>query len=170
MSKEMLSALQICEGFLPVDMAAGANTGDYVSLKHYRRCLVVLFADPGTASEDPVLTLQQAQDASGTGAKALDFTTIHQKEAGTNLQGTGAYTRVTQAAANTYTSATGGENAQLIVVEVAAEDLDVAGAFDFIRATVADTGATAGKMGALLYILGDPVIAARPDHLVSAIA
>lgn len=170
MAKELLSGLQICQGFLPVDMSGGANDGDWVSLEHYRSVIVLLFADPGTAAEDPTLTLEQAQDVAGTGAKALNFTQAYTKQAATNLLAVGQYTRVTQAAANTLTNGTSGEEAQIWAVEVKAEDLDVSGGFKAIRGRVADTGTTAGKLGALLYILGNPVIEARPDHLVSAIA
>lgn len=144
---------QIVSGFLPVDMSAGANAGDWVSLKNYHRLAVVLFKGAGTAGDDPTLTLQQATDVAGTGAKALTFTTVWTKQG--TLTGVGQYTKVTQTAANTYTDLTSAEVAALWVVEIRHDDLDIDNDFDCVRATVADIGTNA-QVGTLFYILYGP--------------
>lgn len=154
MSEKFLQHLTIESAIVPIDLATGANNGDWISMKNYRKALVVLFADAGTAGEDPVFTLQQASDVSGTGAKALNFTTVYEK-VGT-LTGVAAWTRVTQTAANTYTNTVSGEAENLIVVEVDAAELDVDNGFDCIRLQIPDTGATAGKIGCGIVILLDP--------------
>jgi hypothetical protein len=53
------------------------------------------------------------------------------------------------------------------VIDVAAEDLDIANGFDCLKAAVADVGGNA-QLGTLLYLLHDPRFATAP--LPSAIA
>lgn len=169
MPDQMLSHLQIAQGFLPVDLSAGANDGDWVSLEQYRRCLVVLYGAAGTAGDDPTLTLEQATSAAGGGAKALTFTDIFRKQAATSLLAVGQYTKTVQAAAGSYTEATAAEQALIWVVEVDARDLDHANGFKFIRGRVADVGTNA-QLGALLYVLGEPRYVDAPENLASALA
>lgn len=165
MSQSILESLNIINGFVPVDLSAAANSGDYISLENYDRILVVLFKAAGTAGEDPTLTLQQASDVSGTGVKALNFTTIHTKQG--TLTSVGAWTKVTQTAANTYTDATSAELQAIWAVEVLPADLDINKGFDCIRATVADVG-TNGQVGCLFY-LARPKKEMAPDTQLSAI-
>ena len=41
MGKPLVEQMNIVSGFLPVDMQTGANSGDWVSLKHYNHCAIV---------------------------------------------------------------------------------------------------------------------------------
>ena len=150
----LIESLQIVSGFAPVDMQTGANTGDWVSLANYNHVAAVLFKAIGTAGDDPTITCQQATDNAGTGAKALNFTTLHVKQ-GADLTAIGQFTKITQASANTYTEATSAEAQAIWVVEFDAQDLDVANGFDHFRVTVADIGANA-QLGCLLYLLSEP--------------
>lgn len=165
----LLSRLQIAEGFPTVDLSTGANTGDWVSLENYARCLVLFRSGVGTAGDDPTLTIEQASDSAGTGAKSLTFTVIYRKQAATDLSGTGQWTKTTQAAANTYTNATAAEQSVIWAVDVEASDLDVSNGFKFLRATVADVGANA-QPGDLLYLLYEPRYPDAPQNMVSALA
>jgi hypothetical protein len=142
--------MQIVSAFVPVDLGAAANNGDWVSLKNYARCSIVLFKAAGTAGDDPILTLRQASDVSGTGAKALNFTRIDAK-VGTQT-GIGAFTAVTQAAANTYTDAVSAEAQGIFVIDIKSEDLDVANGFDCVQFQVPDIGSNA-QLGCALYLL-----------------
>lgn len=151
----------IVAAFGPVDMTSAANNGDWVSLKYFDRITVVLFKAAGTAGDDPILTIRQAQDVSGTGAKALNFTRIDIK-AGT-LTSIGSYTTVTQAAANTYTDATHAEIAAIYQVDFQAADLDVNNGFDCVQVQVPDVGAAA-QLGAAFYILRGARYV-KPGHL-----
>lgn len=164
----LLEKVQIVEGFPTVDLQTGANTGDYVCLKNFRRCAVVFTSGVGTAGDDPTLTIQQASAVAGTGVKALNFTTIYVKQAATSLAAVGQWTKITQAAANTYTEATAAEQALIWVVDFAADDLDLANGFDCLRATVADVGGAA-QPGSLQYILHEPRYLTRPEDMPSAI-
>lgn len=153
MTARFVEKSQIVSGVVPVNLATAANDGDWVSLKDYGKLTVVFFKGAGAAGEDPTLTMEQAKDVSGTGAKALDFTDIYTKQ-GSDLATIGQFTKVTQTAANTYTEATSGEEEAIWVVEFNAEDLDVSNGFACIRARVASVGATS-QIGTILYLLGD---------------
>ena len=149
---------QLVVGLVPYDMhAVGASQGDFVSLKLYRRLAIVFIKDVGYGGQNPVLTIQQATDVAGDGAKALDFTEYAVK---TGAQtGVGTFTKTTQAAANTLTAVGGSQ--ELVVIEFTAEELDVDGRFDCIRASLSDPGSTNDQHGTLLYILSEPRYAER---------
>jgi len=155
MGTKFVERHQIVSAVPPVNLATGANDGDWVSLKGYGKITIVFFKGVGTAGDDPTLTLEQASAVAGTGAKALVFETIHVKQ-DTVLTATGTYTatkRTTPIA--TYTDATSAEDQAIWVVDINAEELDVEGGFDCVRARVADIGVNA-QLGCILYILGDP--------------
>ena len=145
----------IIEGFPCVDLQTAANNGDWVSFKQYNHIAIVFVSGVGTAGDDPTLTVVQATSAAGAGGKALNFTDIMIKQAATSLAGTGSFTHTTQAAANTYTSATAAEQSLIWVVEFDASDLDSDNGFIFLRATVADVGGNA-QPGYLFYVGCEP--------------
>lgn len=142
--------VQIAPAFIPVDLATAGATGDWVSLKNFATCALVIIKATGSGSEDPVLTFQQAVDVSGTSAKNLAAVTRFHKKTGADVFAIGTFTEVSQTAANTVT-VEGGEQS-VIVVEFKSEDLDVGNGFDCLRVTIADPGATA-NIAAGLYIL-----------------
>jgi hypothetical protein len=142
---------QIVPAFVPVNLATAANAGDWVSMKNYARCTIVIVAGAGTAPDDIVVTLQQATAVAGTGNKALNFSRIDVKQ-GADLATIGDFTTVTQTAGTSYTEGTSAETQNLWVIEVKAEDLDEANGFDCVQASIADVG-TAAKVGVALYIL-----------------
>lgn len=150
----LVEEAQIVVGFIPINMATGANAGDWVSMKGYDRCTIIFLAGAGTAGQDPTLTLQQATAVAGTGAKNLNFTRIDKKQ-GADLAAVGTFTTVTQAAGTSYTDDTSAEVQKLWVVEVKSDDLDVDNGFDCVQASVTDIG-TNSQIGTLLYILRGP--------------
>jgi hypothetical protein len=160
MAEEFVQKINLIEGFLPVDLQSGANTGDWVSLKNYHSCAVVFISAIGTAADDPTLTLQQATDVtnSASDAKDLDFTVIYRKQAATDLSSTGTWTRTAQSASNTYTNATSAEQDLMWIVDFTDMELDAANNFDCLRATVADVGSNA-QLGYLFYALYNPRVA-----------
>ena len=163
----ILEQIMIASGAVPINMASGALTGDYVSFENYERIAVVFFKAAGTAGDDPTLTIQQAQDVAGTGVKALNFTSIHKKQG--TLTAVGTWTEATQSAANTYTDATSAEAQAIWVVEFAREDLDIANDFDCLIASVGDVG-TNSQIGCLLYLGAGPRHGARPQDMLTMIA
>ncbi len=150
MSEGFLERNNIVSAFDPVDMQTADNNGDWVSLAKYDRCLVMLKKAIGTASDDPIFNLQQADSAAGGNAKDLDFTVIHEK---LGVQtGIGDFTRVTQTAATSYTNATSAEKAGFIAVEVKADEMDIDNGFVWLRLDVANIGSNA-QLGDAFYIM-----------------
>jgi len=164
----LIESGQIVSGFVPVDLQTGPNDGDWIILDKYRHVAVIFFKAAGTAGDDPTLTLEQATDVAGTGAKALTFTDLYRKQ-GAALTAIGQWTKTTQAASATFTDATSAEVQALWVVEFNASDLDVDNDFVAIRARVADVGAAA-QVGALLYVLSEARYGAKGVSMPSAIA
>jgi len=163
----ILEQIQIASGFLPLDLGT-ARTGDVVSLKNYRRVLVVFFKGAGTAGDDPTLTLEQGTDVAFGTNKALNFTTVYKKQ-GADLTAIAQWSKVTQAAANTYTDTTSADVSAIWAVEIKAEELDIGADYDCVRASVGDVGTNA-QLGCLLYLLADPVQMTAPESMPGAIA
>ena len=142
---------QVVNGFGPLNMATAANNGGYVSLKNFHRLTILFTKGVGTASEDPTITLTQATDVAGTGAKALNFERLWLKQHASSLPAT--FTRVTKGTVNnTYTNDTLAEELAIIAIDITPDMLDVDGGFDCVQAAVADVGTNA-QLGQLVYIL-----------------
>lgn len=161
----LVEECQIVMAIVPVDSQTGANTGDYVSLKNYDRCTVLVIKAAGVAGDDPVPTMTQAQDVSGTGVKALNFTRVDSK-VGTQT-GIGTFTTNTQAAGNTYTDTVSAEAQAIFAIEFQSADLDVANGFDCLKIAIPDTGAAGAQLLTAIYILRGARYGAVP--LLSAI-
>lgn len=140
---------QIQPAIIPVNLATGANNGDWFPARGFSSVVVIFLAGVGAASQDPTLTLEQATSDGGSG-KAINFTRLDVKQASA-LTSVGTFTTVTQAAGNTYTEATSGEKQKLWVVEVKSADFDSDNGYDWLRASIADTGSTS-QIGCALYI------------------
>ena len=166
-NQSILEQVQIVPGGPPINLGT-ARTYDVVSLKNYRRCLVVFHKNVGPANDDPTLTILQGTDVAFATNKALNFTTLYVKEDLTKLTDVGQWTKVTQAAANTYTTTTSAETELMWAIEFKAEDLDIQNGYDCIRASCNDVGTTT-SIGVLWYILSDPIVSTAPESMPSAI-
>ena len=153
LSERFLQTANIVAAFVPVEMQTAANNGDWVSLTGYDCCVAILFKAAGTAGNDPIFTLKQASDASGTGSKSLNFTTVYSK-VGTQT-GLANFTRTIQAAATSYTDTVSAEAQAIIAIEIDAASLDVDGGFTHIQLSIPDTGTNA-QLGAACYLMLDP--------------
>lgn len=165
-----LEQMQIASGFVPITLTT-ARDGAWVSMKHYRRLAVVFFKGKGTAGDDPTISLQQARNTSADGAKNLTFETIYVKQDATSIGDVAQFTAVRRTGAgitHQYTHTDAAESEAIWVIEVKAEDLDIAGNFDCVRARISDVGTNA-QLGCVLYLLGDPVYPAGVEHMQSAI-
>ncbi len=149
-----LEKCQVQPAFMPVNMATGANNGDWVKLTDYRRCAIIFVGSIGTAGDDPTITVLQATDTAGSNPKALTFTRVDKKQA-TALTSVGQFTTITQAAADTYTNDTLAELQKVVVIDIKAEDLDIANGFEAIQASVADVGTNA-QLATMIYVLHEP--------------
>lgn len=129
----------------PKDIISAAQTGDWVSLKHYSHCTIILIQGAWT-SGTPAVTLLQAPDVTGGGSKALEFTRRWSK-VGLSI---GSQFIMTAVAANTFNLPNVANT--INVLEVNGDDLDVDGGFDCLSVSVASPGAVADLL-TVLYIL-----------------
>jgi len=151
---------QVVMAIVPVDSQSGANTGDYVSMKNYERCTVLVMKAAGVAGDDPVITMTQAQDVGATGVKELNFTRIDAKVGAQT--GIGQFTTVLQAAANTYTDAASAEAQAIFAIDIQGEDLDVDNGFDCLKVAIPDTGSAGAQLLTAIYILWAPRYQSQP--------
>lgn len=153
----------------PLDLQTARN-GDWVSLKNAGGVDILVFKDAGTDGDDPTFTFRQATVVAGTDAKNLAVIDEYwQKEAATDLTGTGAWTRVTQTAAATV--APGDPSAQdvaMYLFSINADELDVDNGFDCVQIQCSDVGGNA-QLGCALYILRDLAVMAAPPNLPNSI-
>lgn len=140
---------QIVAGFVPLDLQT-ARDGDWVKLYDWGDLNIIFFAGTGTDGEDPTITLQQATDNAGAGAKALNFTTIYRKQ-GADVLAVPQFETITQAAANTYTN-TDGHLQKIWGLYVDRDELDLDGGFKYVRLRCSDVGSNA-QLGCVLYVL-----------------
>lgn len=149
--RNVLDQVEIRPVILPIDLAAGANNGLWVPMRNFDRIAFLFFGEIGTADQDPILTFRQAKTSAGGDAKNL--ATVAKAWVKENDGALPAdWTVVTQDAGATFSTETGGESNQLYLIEVRASDLDVSNDFDFVTVNIADTGATAGKLGCMVAI------------------
>lgn len=132
----------------PIIGALATTNGDcdYVSMKGYDRLTIVIAQDNATTVTGAAITLKQATAVAGTSEKALAFTKMW-----ANID-TGAADTLTETAvtSNTFTTDTTDNKNLLYVIEVKAEDLDVANGFDCVRV---DSLLMANAVGFVQYIL-----------------
>ena len=150
---KLVENAQIVAGFVPLDLQVQRD-GDWVRLRDFNHLTAIFYKGTGTAGDNPIVTLQQATDNAGGGAKALNFTEIWRKQAA-DVQTVGQFTKTTQAAANTFTDAASANQQAFWVLEIDADMLDVDGGFQYVRVTLNDTGVNA-QLGCVLYILTQP--------------
>lgn len=164
MSQNLLDIIDIVPMLDPINIGS-ARSSDVVTLKNHGCGLLVFYKAAGSASEDPTLTVVQATSVAPSNAKALNFTTLYTKQG--TLSSVGTWTKVTQAAANTYTNTTASENGAVWVVPITADMLDADNGFDCIQATIADAGSV-NQLACVFWIAGELRYAL--DGGVSAIA
>jgi hypothetical protein len=138
--------VKFVEGLLSV--VPSSSTPDYVSLKGYERAAVIVQVKNATTVTGAAIALKQATSIAGAGEKPLAFDRVMR-----NLD-TAAGDVLAEAAvsSNTFTTDNTNSKNQMFVIEVQAEDLDVDGGFDCIRADVGD--ATAATVSILYALFG----------------
>lgn len=147
---EFLEIADIIPAFVPVDMQTANNGSNWVNMANLERLLCVLFKGAGTAGDNPVFTMNQASDSSGTGSKALTFTRMRSKIGAIATAANQIWTVTTQAAAGTWTP-TSAASVAVLAVEVRPMDLDVNNGFNHVQLTIPDIG-TNSQLGCAFYI------------------
>lgn len=119
----------------------------YCSMKNFRKCQILISIADGTTVTGSTITLKQATAVAGTGEKALGFTRML-----SNVDYAAAKTMVdTAVVANTFTTQTVNSKDSLYILEIDAEDLDLANGFDCFRVDGTGHAATASRGCVVLY-------------------
>ncbi len=138
--------VKFVEGLLGV--VPSTSVPDYVSLKNFERCAVIILQKNATTVTGSAITLKQATAVAGTSEKALSISKAYR-----NID-TGAGDGLSEFAVTSDTFTTQAVNSKnaMYVIEVKAEDLDVNNGFDCIRAGTGD--ATAATITVLYALFG----------------
>lgn len=159
----LVEAAKAIKAFGPVDTTGAGQDGAWVNLAHYKK-LAILLSTGAWAGGNAAVTLEQAQDAAGTGAKVLAFDKYFEVFNAANTPDD----VVTEVAVSNNTYNLTGAN-KVHVIEVRAGDLDINGGFRFVRVRTASPGANADLIAAhyLLYKGGH---VAKPADLPSVLS
>lgn len=139
---------KIIGGAKPAADAAG-RSARYVSTKNAHKVYAILYVDQGNAATI-ALSITQATDVSGTGAKAITKNVRIWANADVVANGD-AMTRQTDATSFTTDA---GVKEKIVVIEIDPASLDLAGGFDCIK--IATGASNAANITAILYF-GTPL-------------
>lgn len=126
---------------------ASTSTSDFISLKGYERCCVIISSLNGSTVTGSAVTLNQATDVANSGGKALAFATQY-----ANID-TGATDTLVETAVVSSTFTTNATNSKSLmnVIEIKATDLDVNNGFDCFAVKLATSVNTTHTITAILY-------------------
>jgi hypothetical protein len=125
------------------------TVADYVCLKNYGKCTVIIQALNASTVTGSAITLHQATAVANTNEKALAFSTMH-----ANIDVAATDTLVaTTVTSNTFTTDTVNTKGSLYVIDIPASSLDVASDFDCLCVKAA-TGVNTTL--SVTYILSEP--------------
>lgn len=161
MSGHPIENIGVATAFITVDADTAGITSDYVSMKGYSRCLILLQVAAWPA-DTAAVTLLQATAVAGTAAKALSMTRVWNKTG--LVDAAWAETTVTS---DTFDIASNVDN-ELYAILVEASDLDVANGFDCIAVSVADPGTATSMVGGT-FLLFEPRYAGAASLLLNPI-
>lgn len=131
-------------GLAPI--TPSTSTPDYVCLKGYERCAVIIVCDNATTVTGSAISLRQANDVSDTNGKVLPFSWVW---ANTDITASDTLVK-TAVGSNTFTTSAVDNKNTIYVIEVDATDLDMDLNFDCLRAV---TGNAVSTVVCVLYYL-----------------
>jgi hypothetical protein len=153
----------------PVDLSAGAKTGQRVSMKKCSSVAVVVFKDKGGfQNTDPQLTFKSYDASSAGNADTTTVTVDHYyKKSATSYDGTQTWTKVAITATATPTLSGEGSSGGLYVFEVLAAQLP--DGYPYLEVDTSDAG-TNSEIGGVLYIQEDLLVQRTPANLGSQLS
>jgi hypothetical protein len=140
----LIEQVKLVVGLAPI--APSTSTPDYVSLKGYGKCAVVIVGDNGATVTGSDITLKQATAVAGTNEKELAFAKAYKNE---DVGAGDALTEFT-VTNNTFTTLNTDNKNVMYFIEVDETDLDINNGFDCVRA---GTGNATNSVLAVLYLL-----------------
>lgn len=149
-------------GAVPIDTTGAAVTGDYVNMKHWRK-LAIVIQQGAWAGGTPAVTVKQATDAANSlsDEKAVSFTS---KWSWTGLTSdTPVKATVSSDTFNLSSTAN-----TTTVIEIDAQDLDIANGFTHVRVGIATPGSNADLI-CVMYYLYQAAHTSKPETMPSAI-
>lgn len=130
-------------------VAPSTSTPDFVSMKGYNRCTVLIPVKNGTTVTGSAISITQATDVSNTGGKALPFSTAY-RSLNTGPSGNTDALSSFSVASNTFTTDSTNSTDNLYAIEINETDLDVANGFDCVRVNTGNsTNATLAVVAVL---------------------
>lgn len=152
---------------VPVDAAAGAQTGVRTHLRNYDAvAFVCLLGAAASGVEDVTFTLREADAA--TGGTVQDLATIdhYYRKAEATLDNDETWTKVTQAAGAGVTVAGASFATQqvIIAIEVSADELS--DGFEWVQINVTDPG-TVARLVAVVPVMHDLAVQRAPQNLAN---
>ncbi len=139
--------VNIVTAILPKDITGAAQTGQWISMKYYSHCTIVI-TQAAWAGGTPAVTLIQAQDVQGTAPKPLGFTARYQQ-----ASNTGATGYVESAVINNTFNLPATPN-QNHLIEIDAATLDVDNGYDCLQLNIASPAANADLLSAVYILSG----------------
>lgn len=143
-------------GLVPTLLNAAANNANWANLRDVNKFLCALIAtNRGTDGDDIVVTLEQATDNAGTGAKALSIERVAYKVGDPGIS-SDVFTvdeTITNEAPVASLDTDGYDAAQndfLLLLRIRPQDLDMDNGFSHVRVSIAQT--TAAQIGTVLYV------------------
>lgn len=140
---------------------AAANAGDWVDMAEYDSALMMIGCDPGAAGDDFAVNFRQGRTNTGTGAKDIVPRRVYRAEAAALSVGT-AFAEVAPSTQDSLTNAVllDGDQANLVIAEFTADELDVEGGYHYIN--FGHTAGAAAKLIAAFVVLGGARYAVDP--------
>lgn len=157
----LIESCKVISAIAPIDTNGATSASAWIAMKKGRR-LMFIIQGGAWAGGTPAVTLTQASDSAGTGVKALAFTRYF--TIGPTPADLAAEVAVV---ASTYNLPAAAATCQ--VIEVHAQDLDIANSFCFVKLNIASPGANADLISAVA-LLYDLAYAGRPASLPSALS
>ena len=152
----------VVQAVVPSDFNNTTVDGVWANMTHVE-CINMLYslAILGTAGTGPIFSLSQAQDAAGTGAKALEITEAwYLAAADITAPGAAAWTALsasrTPPVASWDADSVGADILELIfVARVHQQNLDTNNGFTHVRMTALSGNTVGGRFGHMMYIATD---------------
>ena len=137
---------------------AAGNGGLWVSLRDYYKAVVLIETSGGTASDDLVISVNQATSNAGAGSKALSCVQRWRmmQAAALNQSAGGVYTLNTQSLGSSFTATGSAGQQSLVVFEINAHSLDATGGYYFVQASIAQTAQQCAGADEVPAILAPP--------------